>query len=64
MRIRMIEPFPIAYLDPNDFGTLRRAVLVKVTTEEGATGWTYPFIAPGLGIEAQEDGVQRLAAAA
>ena len=39
MRIRAIEPFPIAYPDPNDFGTIRRTVLVKVTTEEGATGW-------------------------
>lgn len=39
MRIRAIEPFPIAYPDPNDFGTTRRTVLVKVTTEEGATGW-------------------------
>ena len=39
MRIRAIEPFPIAYPDPNDFGTTRRTVLVKVTTEEGAIGW-------------------------
>jgi L-alanine-DL-glutamate epimerase-like enolase superfamily enzyme len=39
MRIRAIEPFPIAYPDPNDFGTVRRTVLVKVTTEEGAFGW-------------------------
>lgn len=39
MRIRAIEPFPIAYPDPNDFGTIRRTVLVKMTTEEGATGW-------------------------
>lgn len=39
MRIRAIEPFPIAYPDPNDFGTIRRTVLVKVTTEEGAIGW-------------------------
>lgn len=39
MRIRAIEPFPIAYPDPNDFDTIRRTVLVKVTTEEGAVGW-------------------------
>lgn len=39
MRIRAIEPFPIAYPDPNDFGTTRRTVLVKVITEEGAIGW-------------------------
>ena len=39
MRIRAIEPFPIAYPDPNDFGTIRRTVLVKMTTEEGAVGW-------------------------
>lgn len=39
MRIRAIEPIPIAYPDPNDFGTIRRTVLVKVTTEEGAIGW-------------------------
>ena len=39
MRIRAIEPFPIAYPDPNDFGTTRRTVLVKVMTEDGVAGW-------------------------
>ncbi|MEM1381962.1 MAG: mandelate racemase/muconate lactonizing enzyme family protein, partial [Pseudomonadota bacterium] len=39
MRITSIEPFPIAYPDPNDFDTIRRTVLVKVSTDDGAIGW-------------------------
>ena len=38
-RIIDIEPIPVAYPDPNDFGTTRRTVLVKVTTDDGLTGW-------------------------
>jgi L-alanine-DL-glutamate epimerase-like enolase superfamily enzyme len=38
-RIANIEPTQIAYSDPNDFGTVRRTVLVKVTTDDGVVGW-------------------------
>jgi len=38
-RIDGIEAIPIEYPDPNDFGTIRRTVLVKVTTGDGVTGW-------------------------
>ena len=38
-RIDRIEPIPVAYPDPNDFGTTRRTVLVRVETSDGAVGW-------------------------
>lgn len=38
-RIARIEPIPIEYPDPNDFGTIRRTVLVRVETSDGAVGW-------------------------
>ncbi len=38
-RIARIEPIPIAYPDPNDFGTIRRTVLVRVETTDGVVGW-------------------------
>ena len=38
-RIERIEAIPIAYPDPNDFGTTRRTVLVRVETSDGAVGW-------------------------
>jgi L-alanine-DL-glutamate epimerase-like enolase superfamily enzyme len=38
-RIARIEPIPIAYPDPNDFNTIRRTVLVRVETSDGAVGW-------------------------
>ena len=38
-RIAAIEPVPIAYPDPNDFGTTRRTVLVRVETSDGIVGW-------------------------
>ncbi len=37
--IARIEPIPIEYPDPNDFGTIRRTVLVRVETSEGVVGW-------------------------
>ena len=37
--IARIEPIPIEYPDPNDFGTIRRTVLVRVETSDGAVGW-------------------------
>lgn len=38
-RISDIQSFHISYPDPNDFGTIRRTVLVKVTTSDGVVGW-------------------------
>ncbi len=38
-RIARIEPIPIAYPDPNDFGTTRRTVLVRLETSDGVVGW-------------------------
>lgn len=38
-RIAGIEAIPVAYPDPNDFGTTRRTVLVRVATADGLTGW-------------------------
>ena len=38
-KIARIEPIPIEYPDPNDFGTIRRTVLVRVETDDGLVGW-------------------------
>ncbi|MFC3180568.1 mandelate racemase/muconate lactonizing enzyme family protein [Cypionkella sinensis] len=38
-KIARIEPIPIEYPDPNDFGTIRRTVLVRVETNDGVVGW-------------------------
>ena len=38
-KIARIEPIPIEYPDPNDFGTTRRTVLVRVETSDGVVGW-------------------------
>ncbi|ROT96324.1 mandelate racemase/muconate lactonizing enzyme family protein [Histidinibacterium lentulum] len=38
-RVDTVEAIPVAYPDPNDFDTIRRTVLVKVTTDSGITGW-------------------------
>ena len=38
-RIARIEPIAIAYPDPNDFGTIRRTVIVRVETTDGVVGW-------------------------
>ena len=37
--VERMEAIPVAYPDPNDFGTTRRTVLIKVTTADGITGW-------------------------
>jgi L-alanine-DL-glutamate epimerase-like enolase superfamily enzyme len=39
MRVRGVEPIPIAYPEPNDDGAERHLCLVRVTTDEGAVGW-------------------------
>lgn len=39
MRIRAVEPIPVAYPEPNDFGARRHLCLVKITTDQGLTGW-------------------------
>lgn len=38
-RIAWIEPIAIACPDPNDCGTIRRTVLVRVETTDGVVGW-------------------------
>lgn len=38
-RIASIEPIAIEYPDPNDFGMVRRTVLVRVETADGIVGW-------------------------
>jgi L-alanine-DL-glutamate epimerase-like enolase superfamily enzyme len=38
-KIARIEPIPIEYPDPNDFGTIRRTVLVRVESSDGVVGW-------------------------
>ena len=37
--VERMEAIPIAYPDPNDFGSTQRTVLVKVTTDDGIVGW-------------------------
>ncbi|BCB76778.1 mandelate racemase/muconate lactonizing enzyme family protein [Phytohabitans flavus] len=39
MNVTSVEPIPVAYPEPNDFGATRYLCLVKVTTDEGAVGW-------------------------
>jgi L-alanine-DL-glutamate epimerase-like enolase superfamily enzyme len=39
MRVRGVEPIPVAYPEPNDHGAERHLCLVRVTTDEGAVGW-------------------------
>lgn len=39
MKIVKIEPIPVAYPEPNDFGAERYLCLVKITTDEGIVGW-------------------------
>ncbi|MBL1242576.1 MAG: mandelate racemase/muconate lactonizing enzyme family protein [OCS116 cluster bacterium] len=38
-RILRIQPIYIAYPDDNDFGSVRRTVLVRVETSDGVVGW-------------------------
>ena len=39
MKIVKVEPVPVAYPEPNDFGAERYLCLVKITTDEGVVGW-------------------------
>ena len=39
MRIVSVEPIPVSYPEPNDFGVTRHLCLVKLTTEDGIVGW-------------------------
>jgi len=39
VKVTAVEPIPVAYPEPNDFGATRYLCLVKVTTDEGAVGW-------------------------
>jgi L-alanine-DL-glutamate epimerase-like enolase superfamily enzyme len=37
--VQHVEPIPVAYPEPNDNGTIRHLCLVKLTTDDGLTGW-------------------------
>jgi L-alanine-DL-glutamate epimerase-like enolase superfamily enzyme len=39
MKIDRVEAFPVRYPEPNDFDATRYICLVKVTTDDGLTGW-------------------------
>lgn len=39
MKIVKVEAIPVAYAEPNDFGATRRLSLVKLTADDGQTGW-------------------------
>jgi L-alanine-DL-glutamate epimerase-like enolase superfamily enzyme len=39
VKVARVEPIPISYPEPNDFGALRHLCLVKLTTDDGAVGW-------------------------
>ena len=39
MTIRSVEPLPVAYPEPNDHNRKRSVCLVKITDEDGVTGW-------------------------
>jgi L-alanine-DL-glutamate epimerase-like enolase superfamily enzyme len=39
MKIRSVEAIPVAYPEPNDHARLRSVCLVKITGEDGQTGW-------------------------
>ena len=39
MKIVKVEPIPVVYPEPNDFGAERYLCLVKITTDDGVVGW-------------------------
>lgn len=39
MKIVSLEAIPVAYPEPNDFGSTRRLALVKLTADDGQVGW-------------------------
>jgi L-alanine-DL-glutamate epimerase-like enolase superfamily enzyme len=39
VRVTAVEPIPVAYPEPNDAGAVRHLCLVRVDTDDGATGW-------------------------
>jgi L-alanine-DL-glutamate epimerase-like enolase superfamily enzyme len=39
MKIAKVEPFPLAYPEPNDYDAIRYICLLKITTDEGIVGW-------------------------
>jgi L-alanine-DL-glutamate epimerase-like enolase superfamily enzyme len=38
-KIVKVKPICISYPDPNDFGTIRHTVLVRVETSDAVVGW-------------------------
>lgn len=39
MRVTDVETFPVAYPEPNDAGATRHLLLVRLTGDDGQTGW-------------------------
>lgn len=39
MKVATVEPIPVAYPEPNDNGSTRHLLLVKVTADDGTVGW-------------------------
>lgn len=39
MSIRSVEAIPVSYAEPNDHNRFRAVCLVKITSEDGQTGW-------------------------
>lgn len=39
MTIAQVEAIPIAYIEPNDAGSIRNILLVRVTAKDGTVGW-------------------------
>jgi L-alanine-DL-glutamate epimerase-like enolase superfamily enzyme len=39
VKIASIEPIPVSYPEPNDFGALRHLCLCKITADDGRVGW-------------------------
>ncbi|HEY3957265.1 MAG TPA: mandelate racemase/muconate lactonizing enzyme family protein [Streptosporangiaceae bacterium] len=39
MKIEEIEPVPLAYAEPNDHGGTRHVCLVRIRSDDGASGW-------------------------
>ena len=39
MKVERVEAIPLAYPEPNDNGTTRYLCLVRLTSDDGATGW-------------------------
>jgi L-alanine-DL-glutamate epimerase-like enolase superfamily enzyme len=39
VKVAGVEPIPVSYPEPNDFGATRHLCLVRITSTDGAVGW-------------------------